>query len=92
MAMSNINVRIDAEKKAQAQELFASLGMDMSTAINLFIQQALDFNGIPFIIRKYNAETEAAIREAEDMINGKIESKSYSSVDELFADLEKDED
>ena len=35
MAMSNINIRIDAEKKAKAQELFSSLGMDMSTAINL---------------------------------------------------------
>ena len=41
MAMSNINIRIDAEKKAKAQELFSSLGMDMSTAINLFIQHRI---------------------------------------------------
>lgn len=92
MAMSNINIRIDADKKAKAQELFSSLGMDMSTAINLFIQQAIEFNGIPFVIRKYNAETEAAMREAEDIINGKIEAKTYSSAAELFADLEKEED
>lgn len=92
MAMSNINIRIDAEKKAKAQELFSSLGMDMSTAINLFIQQALDFNGIPFIIRKYNAETEAAMREADDIISGKKKAKVYNSTDELFADLEKEED
>lgn len=92
MAMSNINIRIDADKKAKAQELFSSLGMDMSTAINLFIQQAIEFNGIPFVIRKYNAETEAAMREAEDIINGKIETKTYNSAAELFADLEKEED
>lgn len=91
MAMSNINIRIDAEKKAKAQELFSSLGMDMSTAINLFIQQALEFEGIPFVIRKYNVETEAAMREAEDIIEGKVETKTYNSVDELFADLEKED-
>lgn len=92
MAMSNINIRIDADKKAKAQELFSSLGMDMSTAINLFIQQAIEFNGIPFVIRKYNAETEAAMREAEDIINGKIEAKTYNSAAELFADLGKEDD
>ena len=37
MAMTNINIRIDADKKLKAQELFSSLGLDMTTAINLFI-------------------------------------------------------
>ena len=41
MAMTNINIRIDADKKLKAQELFSSLGLDMTTAINLFIQQSL---------------------------------------------------
>ena len=67
MAMTNINIRIDADKKLKAQELFSSLGLDMTTAINLFIQQSLEFNGIPFTIRKYNAETEAAFAEIEEM-------------------------
>lgn len=69
MAMTNINIRIDADKKLKAQELFSSLGLDMTTAINLFIQQSLEFNGIPFTIRKYNAETEAAFAEVEEMKN-----------------------
>ncbi len=89
MAMSNINIRIDAEKKAKAQELFSSLGMDMSTAINLFIQQALDFNGIPFVIRKYNAETEAAFAEVEEMKKHPEQYKGYTDIDELFEDLNK---
>ncbi len=89
MAMSNINIRIDAEKKAKAQELFSSLGMDMSTAINLFIQQAIDFNGIPFVIRKYNAETEAAFAEVEEMKKHPELYKGYTDIDELFEDLNK---
>lgn len=89
MAMSNINIRIDADKKAKAQELFSSLGMDMSTAINLFIQQAIDFNGIPFVIRKYNAETEEAFAEVEEMKKHPDLYKGYTNIDELFEDLDK---
>lgn len=89
MAMSNINIRIDAEKKAKAQELFSSLGIDMSTAINLFIQQAIDFNGIPFVIRRYNKETEEAFAEIEQMKKNPEQYKGYTDIDELFEDLDK---
>lgn len=89
MAMSNINIRIDADKKAQAQELFSSLGMDMSTAINLFIQQAIEFNGIPFVIRKYNAETERAFAEVEEMKKHPEQYKAFTDIDELFEELDK---
>ena len=89
MANANINVRIDAETKAKAQDLFSSLGMDMSTAINLFIRQSLDFNGIPFVIRKYNAETEAAFAEVEEMKCHPEDYKGYTDIDELFEDLSK---
>jgi DNA-damage-inducible protein J len=66
MANSNINIRIDSETKVQAQELFSSLGLDMSTAVNIFIRQALSYGGIPFSIRqtRYNSETETAIEVA----------------------------
>lgn len=89
MAMSNINIRIDADKKLKAQKLFSSLGLDMSTAINLFIQQSLECNGIPFAIRKYNAETELAFAEVENMKKHPELYKQYDSVDELFEDLNK---
>lgn len=89
MSMSNINIRVDADKKARAQELFASLGMDMSTAINLFLSQALEFNGIPFVIRKYNEETEAAFAEIEEMKKHPENYKGYNDLDELFEELNK---
>lgn len=89
MSSANINIRTDAETKAKAQELFASLGMDMSTAINLFLRQALEFDGIPFVIqRRYNEETEQAIRNAKLGIEL---SRPYNSVQELREDLDADD-
>ncbi len=80
--MANISIRVDDNIKLQAQELFSSLGMDMSTAMNIFLRQSIAFGGIPFVIRKteYNAETEQAIKEAQNGVNL---SESYDSVAEL---------
>jgi len=47
-ANANINVRVDGNVKDQAQDVFASLGMDMTTAINIFLRQAIRKKGIPF--------------------------------------------
>ena len=47
-ATASINVRVDRDVKNQAQEVFSSLGMDMSTAVNIFLRQAVRKNGIPF--------------------------------------------
>jgi DNA-damage-inducible protein J len=45
---THINIRTDSEVKEQAQALFAQLGMDMSTAVNLFLRQTLREQAIPF--------------------------------------------
>jgi DNA-damage-inducible protein J len=50
MAISNINIRVDSEVKAQSQSLFENLGLDMTTAINIFLRQALKTRAIPFEI------------------------------------------
>ena len=47
-ATASINVRVDSDVKNQAQEVFSSLGMDMSTAVNIFLRQAVRKKGIPF--------------------------------------------
>lgn len=84
--MANINIRVDDNLKLQAQELFSSLGMDMSTAMNIFLHQAVAFRGIPFVIQQpqYNAETEQAIQNVRDGVNL---SKAFDSVEELWEDL-----
>jgi len=45
---TNINIRVDADVKSKAQEVFLALGLDMTTAINIFLRQAIRKNGIPF--------------------------------------------
>ena len=62
----------------------ADAGIMISASHNPF-----EFNGIPFTIRKYNAETEAAFAEVEEMNKHPDLYKSYSSADELFEDLDK---
>jgi len=48
MAQANLNIRIDEDVKKQGEELFAGLGMNMTTAINVFLRQAIRKGGIPF--------------------------------------------
>ena len=75
-ANANINIRVDSDVKNKAQDLFSALGLDMTSAINIFLRQAIRKNGIPF---ELVAEKPAArrtppqpgcmkgkIREAED--------------------------
>lgn len=47
---TNISIRMDAELKTQADALFAELGMNLSTAFNIFVRQSLREGGIPFRI------------------------------------------
>ncbi|MBP3856549.1 MAG: type II toxin-antitoxin system RelB/DinJ family antitoxin [Ruminiclostridium sp.] len=55
---TSITVRMNSETKTKAQELFNSLGLDMSTAINMFLNEAIEFQGIPFVVRKYSGESD----------------------------------
>ena len=52
MATTNINIRTDSELKAKAQKVLSELGLDMSTAINVFLTQVVYKNAIPFEITK----------------------------------------
>jgi addiction module RelB/DinJ family antitoxin len=57
MSQTNlIQVRVDAELKRQAEELFADLGIDAPSAIRLFLKQAVSKNGIPFPITRPEKE------------------------------------
>ncbi|MCL1808339.1 MAG: type II toxin-antitoxin system RelB/DinJ family antitoxin [Clostridiales bacterium] len=50
MSTANINVRTDAEVKAQAQQIFESIGLNLSTAVNLFLKQTVRVNNLPFVV------------------------------------------
>ena len=69
MAKVSTNITIDAEVKKQAQELFADLGLDLSTAINIYLKKAVAEQGIPFEITRGvpNKDTLVAMEEVKKM-------------------------
>ena len=83
-----INVRTEPEIKAKVETLYNSMGVSLSDAINMFLYKSIDFRGLPFDLCREipNAETIAAMKEADDIINGKIQAKSYSSFKEMLDD------
>lgn len=51
MTTTNLNIRVDKEIKDQADAIFSSLGLNMTTAINIFLRTAIRENGIPFALK-----------------------------------------
>ena len=87
---TNISIRMDTDLKEQAESLFGQLGMNLTTAFNIFVRQAVREGRIPFDITLNvpNERTVAAMLEAERI--GKDPSvKGYDDLDELFADLKR---
>ena len=91
MAKVATNISIDEDIKPKAQAMLAEFGLDLSTAVNMFLRQMLREEAIPFEIRKEvpNAVTLAAMAEAEEMERHPELAKTYSSVDALMEDLLK---
>ena len=87
---ANFNMRMEEQKKADAEALYRTLGMTLPQAINMFISQSLLVGGIPFDVRipRFNQETEETMQEARDIASGKVESKAYHSAGELFEELD----
>lgn len=87
---TNISIRMDSDLKKQADALFSELGMNITTAFNIFVRQALREGKIPFDIslNQPNKETIAAMLEAERIAKDPS-VKGYTDLDELFADLNK---
>ena len=90
MAKVSTSISIDADVKAQAQALFADFGLDLSTAINIFLRQSIRENCIPFTIQREvpNADTIAAMREADDMVNHPELYETFHSMEALKRALE----
>ena len=83
------NVSIDAETKKKAQELLSDFGMDLSTAVNIFLKQMVYEGAFPFSITREtpNAITLAAMKESEEMYKHPERYKSYSDVDKMMEDI-----
>ena len=89
MATTNLNIRTDKEIKDQADRIFSELGLNMTTAINMFLRATIRENGIPFALKldEPNEKTAAAIEEGR-RITSDNSVKGYTNMDELKTALE----
>ncbi|MBQ9416274.1 MAG: type II toxin-antitoxin system RelB/DinJ family antitoxin [Clostridia bacterium] len=89
MPKVSTNITIDADTKKKAQELLSDFGMDLSTAVNIFLKQMVYEGAFPFTITREvpNAVTLAAMKETEEMRHHPEKYKSYRDVDQMMEDI-----
>ncbi|EGD28606.1 MULTISPECIES: type II toxin-antitoxin system RelB/DinJ family antitoxin [Streptococcus] len=85
MSKTSMSIRLDSEVKEQAQQVFNSLGMDMTTAINIFLRQAIQYQGLPFDVRL--DESRKLMEVLADLEQNRNMSQSFGSVSDLMEDL-----
>lgn len=89
METTNVNFRLDKQTKKEAEELFEDLGLNMTTALTMFVKASIREQGIPFEVRRDvpNAETIAAIEEGRRIANDP-NVKGYDNMEDLIRALE----
>ena len=85
MSKTSMSIRLDSEVKEQAQQVFNDLGMDMTTAINIFLRQAIQYQGLPFDVRL--DENRKLLQVLTDLDQNRNMSQSFESVSDLMEDL-----
>lgn len=86
MAKVSTSISIDSEVKAKAQELFADFGMDLSTAINIFLKQSIYERSIPFTIRR-ELPNETTLKAMDDAENEEHTHGPFDSVADMMEAL-----
>ena len=80
---ATITARVDADKKRQAEEIFDDLGMTLSGAISVFINEVVQYQGIPFNIRRRsmtNSRMEQIMDETDAYCRTHLERLSHAQV------------
>lgn len=85
--MATINIRVDDALKNKTENILSELGLNMTTALTLYLKAIVRIKGIPFSIELPNNETLEAFDEVEKISKGKSKAKKYSSVSEIRKDL-----
>ena len=78
MSKTSMSIRLDSEVKEQAQQ-------DMTTAINIFLRQAIQYQGLPFDVRL--DENQKLLQVVTDVEQNRNMSQSFESVSDLMEDL-----
>ena len=87
--MTNLNIRTDKDIKAAAERIYEELGLNLSTAVNIFLRQTIRENGIPFELKLDvpNETTAAAIAEGRRLAHDS-NVRGYSDMNSLKAALD----
>ena len=85
MSKTSMSIRLDSEVKEQAQQVFNHLGMDMTTAINIYLRQAIQYQGLPFDVKI--DENRKLLQVVTDVEQNRNMSRSFESVSDLMEDL-----
>lgn len=83
-----INVRVDEKTKSEVDEILADLGINMSTAIDIYLKQISLNQGLPFEVRKPKKEIVAKTKALAEVINltgGKTYPKKFNKIISLYA-------
>ncbi len=86
MAKVSTSISIDSEVKAQAQELFSEFGMDLSTAVNIFLKQAIYERSIPFTIQR-EIPNEVTLKAMDDAESGEGMFGPFDTIAEMMEAL-----
>lgn len=86
MKTAEVRSRIEPLLKERSVAVLASLGLDMSDAIRLFLRQVVEVGGLPFAVRKPDPETIAAMTEPRQI--AKSRKARFGDPPELFAALD----
>ena len=81
-----VHIRVDEALKAQAAETLAVMGLSLSDAVRVFLTRVVAEQGLPFALKAPNAETRAALAEAEAMV--KTRGARFTDAKALFDALD----
>jgi DNA-damage-inducible protein J len=86
MVMTTLNIRIEDEIKERANKTLSSMGLDMSTAVKIFLNQVIEEKGMPFTPTK----NPALIRAKWDKEVGEVKkTKGYKNASDMFLAIDK---
>lgn len=91
MSTSLVQVRIDDDLKNQATAIYDALGIDLSTAVRMFLKRSVMVNGIPFsmTIPKQNGKAEKAIMALRELSKeAELNGTSEMPLDEINEEIE----
>ena len=89
MEATNLNVRVDKEVKTSAEAIANALGMNLSTAVNIFLRQMVSHNGLPFDVRL--APSTEALQALEDARNHRNLIGPFSTTASLMEALDSND-